>query len=126
MIRVGNRHLGRARKYRRKKKSRKQEMSSAEPQHWEPCNICGGMFVFAKLPENEYMGKKYCAWCAGRDAKKQIQYMVLVEKLAKVPCFQLLRQQPMQDQPRVLAVEEGCKCLSCIARRIARRDIKSS
>lgn len=112
MIQVPGRHLGRARRMRRKRRLQPSEML-AEPQHWMPCNLCGGLFVFTgKGPRDHllvYMGKRMCWWCKSRDGKKQIQYMVLVEKMAEqIAC--------LKDN------EENCKCLTCTARRVVARD----
>lgn len=127
IIRVGGRHLGRARRYRKRNKNTtlNQSRQAQEAIFWEPCNICGGNFNYAACPENVFMSKHYCGWCAGRDPKRQIQYMVLVEKMAEqIKCLKPAGRIPFGDKEREKweKERENCKCLSCTARRVVRRD----
>ena len=134
MVKIGGRHLGRARRYKRKNKTL--AAATAEPKFWMSCNICGGAFVYANsdgdpdyVEKHTYMGKRFCSWCASRDAKKQIQYMVLVEKLAEqIPCLKHKDRMPYGEALRAAWEElrRNCKCLSCTARRVVQRDTAKS
>lgn len=107
---------GRTRKRRARRKHRKAEaLWDPEENKWKRflrCDVCGRRWVCNNYPDRkprltpgEKVGpKKICLWCRGRNGKQIVQWMLIVEKLAKRPCE--------GDET------SDCKCLPCVARRV--------
>jgi hypothetical protein len=98
----------------RKKHRRAEELWDPEENKWKKyirCAVCGRAWVCNNYPDKkprlspgERIGKKkVCVWCRSRNGKQIVQWMLIVEAVAKQPCE--------TGKPH-------CKCLPCVARRI--------